>query len=148
MKRKLSSYAQAAQQIRKELKQKFPNIKFSVTSEDYSMGNSVNIKWVDGPTSEEVKEITDKYQYGHFNGMEDLYEYSNKREDIAQSKFVFTNRSMSKEVEEQIIKEHNEKFCESGQIKDINAYNDDAQCWNNNLVYRKFNKLSLTEGVA
>lgn len=30
-----------------------------------------------------------KYQYGHFNGMEDLYEITNIRKDIPQTKHLF-----------------------------------------------------------
>ena len=82
--------AKCAAEIRKVLKEK--NIKASVRSENYSMGDSVNV---------EIKEIIDpkiymaleeelaKYQYGHFNGMEDIYEYSNNVEGIPQTKFLF-----------------------------------------------------------
>ena len=138
----MSSQAQAAKEIRKELKENFKNTKFSVTSEGYAGGDSVNVYWTDGPTTEMVDNIIGKYQYGHFNGMEDIYEYSNKR-DIPQSKFVFANRTMSDETRDKIIKKHNEEFCEAGQIKDLNAWNEDARCWNNNLIYRKFNELNM-----
>lgn len=90
-----SSQAMAADAIRTELKQAFPGVKFSVTSEGYSMGDSVNIKWEDGPTTDQVEAITGKYQYGHFDGMTDMYEYSNDRSDIPQSKYVFENRYQS-----------------------------------------------------
>lgn len=96
--RKLSNQAQAAKLIRKELKAAFPDIKFRVTSEGYSMGDSVRVQWVNGPTCSQVKEISDKYQYGHFDGMTDCYEYSNNRKDLPQSKFVFTDREVTKEI--------------------------------------------------
>jgi len=98
--KQLSNQAQAAQAIREELKQSFPGIKFKVTSEGYSMGDHVNISWEDGPTTEQVKEHTGKYQFGHFNGMDDIYENSNSREDIPQSKYVFESRSMSEATKE------------------------------------------------
>jgi hypothetical protein len=98
--RELSQQAQAAKLIRKELKAAFPGIKFSVTSEGYSMGDNVNISWTNGPTCSQVKEISDKYQYGHFDGMTDCYEYSNNRNDLPQSKFVFTNREITKDIYE------------------------------------------------
>lgn len=90
-----STAANCAAAIREELKTSFAGVKFSVTSENFSMGNSVNIKWIDGPTEDEVKTITGKYQYGHFNGMEDIYEYSNSREDIPQTKYVTESRNLS-----------------------------------------------------
>jgi len=96
--KQLTGAAQAAAAIREELKTKFKGVKFSVTSENFSMGNSVNITWTDGPTEDEVQEITGKYQYGHFNGMEDIYEYSNRREDIPQAKYVSEHRKQSEET--------------------------------------------------
>jgi len=96
--KELSQQAQAAKLIRKELKVAFPDIKFRVTSKGYSMGDNVRIMWVNGPTREQVQEISDKYQYGHFDGMIDCYEYSNTRKDIPQTKFVFTEREVTKDI--------------------------------------------------
>ena len=69
-----TSAKQAAKNIRLELKRAFPGIKFSVTSQVYTGGDSVDIGWELGPTTKEVEAITGKYQEGHFNGMEDIYE--------------------------------------------------------------------------
>ncbi len=63
-----------AANIRIELKKAFPSIKFTVKSE-HRGSSSINIGWTDGPTTEQVKEITGKYSEGNFNGMEDIYEY-------------------------------------------------------------------------
>jgi hypothetical protein len=87
-----TTHARTAQEIRKILKKEFPTIKFKVTSESYSMGSSVRIEWTDGVTSEKVDELVKKFQYGHFDGMQDLYEYSNSRDDIPQVKYVQTER--------------------------------------------------------
>lgn len=95
---KKSSAANASAAIKAELKTVFPNVKFSVKSDNFSMGNSVHVSWTDGPTANQVQEITGKYQYGHFNGMEDIYEYSNNREDIPQAKYVSEHREISEEV--------------------------------------------------
>lgn len=130
--------ALCAQAIRKELKQAFPGIKFSVTSDNFSMGNSVDVSWTDGPTSEHVQQIVNKYQYGHFDGMTDSYEHSNSRTDIPQAKFIMTKREMSDATRDLLVKEHNEKFCETGQITDLKAFNKDADCWNDQLIYREF----------
>ena len=84
-----------AANIRIQLKRAFPGIKFSVTSEVFSGGDSINIKWAMGPTGREVEAITARYQEGHFNGMEDIYE--NNRENVwpelfGGAKYVCENR--------------------------------------------------------
>lgn len=96
----LSSHAAAAKAMKAELSTLFQGIKFSCKSESFSGGNSVNVDWHDGPTSEEVDKIIRKYQYGHFNGMEDIYEDTNRRNDIPQVKYVSTSRHESPETEE------------------------------------------------
>lgn len=65
----------SAENIRRELKRVFPGEKFSVKS-DYS---SVDIRWDNGPTTDEVEAVTKRHQMGSFNGMEDIYEYSADR---------------------------------------------------------------------
>jgi len=132
-----SNEANAAKSIKNELKMVFPGVKFSVTSDSFSMGNSVNISWTDGPTTEVVDKIVKKYQYGHFNGMEDIYEFSNMIKELPQAKFVMTNRHMSDETEEKIREEL--KIAK----EDMARYNESRQEWNNTLVYRKFIKMDL-----
>lgn len=100
---KKSSSANCAAAIREELKKEFEKVKFSVKSSNFSGGDSVSIEWTDGPTSEQVDGVVKKYQYGHFNGMDDIYEYSNSREDIPQSKYVHTNREISDEVKNIVL---------------------------------------------
>lgn len=99
-----SSQARAAACIRKELKAAFPETKFSVTSSSFSMGDSVDINWENGPTTEQVDKISKKYQYGHFDGMYDIYEYSNSRKDIPQSKYVMTQRRTSDDLRLKVVK--------------------------------------------
>lgn len=103
---KISHYALGAKNIRVELKRAFPGVKFSVTSEGYSGGCSIDINWTDGPTSKQVKEITDKYEEGHFDGMEDIYNYdhSNLWPGIfGGAKYVCENRHYSREFVEEIV---------------------------------------------
>ena len=102
--------AQCAQAIKKVLKVSFPTIKFSVTSKNYSGGDSVSINWIDGPTSKEVDQLVAKYQYGHFDGMTDSYEYSNSREEIPQARFIQVSRSYSEATKERIKNDLMGKF--------------------------------------
>jgi hypothetical protein len=98
--RELSSHAAAARAIRIELKKAFPGVKFSVRSSSFSMGDSVSIDWTDGPTTAAVDAITGKYQYGHFDGMIDMYENDNGRDDIPQAKYVQPSREYSASARE------------------------------------------------
>lgn len=62
----------AAANIRKELKEAFPGVKFRVRAEHFT---SVRIHWTDGPTEKQIEAVGNKYQTGHFDGMDDCYHY-------------------------------------------------------------------------
>ena len=102
--------AQCAAAIRKDLKQAFPGVKFSVTSSSFSGGNAVDVRYFDAVLVEGVRNIVDKYQYGTFNGMEDIYEYTNRRDDIPQVMYAMVHRRMSQEVKKAIATKLFEKF--------------------------------------
>lgn len=70
-----SGHALGASNIKRELAQAFPGIKFSVKSESYSGGNSIGVRWYDGPTTDEIEKIINKYQECDFDGMQDLKTY-------------------------------------------------------------------------
>lgn len=91
----MTTHAATAKAIRQELKSIFPTVKFSVISESFSMGNAVRIGWEDGATVDQVDSIVKKYQYGSFNGMQDLYEIDNNNDGIPQVKYVQTSRNFS-----------------------------------------------------
>jgi hypothetical protein len=90
----------AASNIRKELKASFPGIKFSVKTQRFSGGDSIDIYWTDGPTVAQVDEITAKYSGGRFDGMTDMYEYNTGEarqftSTYGSAKYVSTNRTLS-----------------------------------------------------
>jgi len=66
------SAADTAKIIRKILKAKFTGIKFSVRSESYSMGSSVRVCWLDGPTSKQVDQAVGVLAGSTFDGSIDL----------------------------------------------------------------------------
>ena len=74
--------AQVAAIVRAELKAKFPGVVFTVRSQTYSGGDSVNVGYVmeneSYPRQKEVESIVKKYQAGHFDGMTDSYDYTYK----------------------------------------------------------------------
>lgn len=104
-KRTLTGAALCAASIRTELKNNFPTYKFSVTSDNFSGGDSVHISWKDGPTTKQVDSIVNRYQYGHFNGMEDIYEYSNNIEGLPQAKYVSTHREINPDLKNRLLPE-------------------------------------------
>src|ERR1035437_8299859 len=90
-----TAVASCAKAVKAELTKIYPAIKFEVRSENFSMGNAVRINYTDGPTINEIVKTTNKYQYGHFNGMEDISENSLRRDDLLQANYVSVSRSMS-----------------------------------------------------
>lgn len=65
------SFKRALANMRILLKAAFPKVKFSVKQRYYG---SAEIRWTDGPTVPQVEAITAKFQGGHFDGMEDIYQ--------------------------------------------------------------------------
>ena len=99
MTKQISNHAAAAKMIRAELKKN--NIKATVRASSYSMGSSITVtikQDVLPATREAIESFSNKFQYGHFDGMQDLYEYSNSRDDLPQVKFVFVNCEYSEEL--------------------------------------------------
>lgn len=116
------SYITASKNIRRELKKSFPGIKFYVNSSGYSGGNSIDIKWTDGPTIKQVQGLTTKYEYGSFDGMTDSYNYDRRNfwvEIFGGTKYLNTSRSYSDDH----IKKALENFGEcDGKIYTVEDY--------------------------
>lgn len=87
----------AAKNIRIELKAAFPKVKFSVKSSRFSMGDSINVSWIDGPNSSQVDEIIGRYSGGRFDGMTDCYEYNKDvwLDAFGSGKYVHSRREFS-----------------------------------------------------
>ena len=60
---------ETAKAIKRVLGVLFPNTPFSVRSERYSGGYSINAYWTDGPTT--IKDVLNVFQTKHFDGMTD-----------------------------------------------------------------------------
>lgn len=56
--------ALAAENIRRELARAFPGVRFRVVVQRFADGESVNVRWTDGPSTAEVGAIAGKYQWG------------------------------------------------------------------------------------
>jgi hypothetical protein len=67
------------------------------------MGSSINVKIkqdVSPAALEKIRAFCSQYQYGHFDGSIDLYEYSNSRDDIPQVSYVFVEVDYSDEIKQ------------------------------------------------
>jgi len=102
--KQISSQARAAKNLRAELKNAFPCVKFSVKSSSFSMGNDITVGWEMGPTKAEVDAIADKYEYGRFDAMQDLsYSDCSAFGDavevvLGRAKYVSTSRKFGDDV--------------------------------------------------
>jgi hypothetical protein len=82
-------------QVNKLLKAKAKQLNLNVTghSKNFSMGCSVTIKVLNGSDEalNQLKEYSYQFEYGKFDGMTDMYEITNNRDDIPQTKYLFIN---------------------------------------------------------
>jgi hypothetical protein len=96
--RKLTPAAQVAKLLK--AKAKFLKLEVKASSKNFSGGDSVNIKVLKGSDKSfnELKEYSSQFEQGHFNGMNDIYEYSNSRDDIPQTKYLFINDDRATQI--------------------------------------------------
>lgn len=126
----MSTHADTAKAIRKELKKIFPLTKFSVTSKN----NSIDINWLDGPSTKQINGIVYKYQYGRFNLTEDMYDYTNVRDNIPQVKYLFLNREISEYIKQEMFEDLKKTHCGFESLSSIDENNEVLLkkwgCWN------------------
>lgn len=65
------SVTETAKLIRAALKRAFPGVRFSIRSERYAGGASVDVEWSGTPPRRQVMEIARSYQGKNFDGMID-----------------------------------------------------------------------------
>lgn len=70
--RRFISLTETAKLIRIALKRAFPGVKFSIRSNRYSGGSSIDVRWTDGPIVSGVRAVTGNYTGGGFDGSIDL----------------------------------------------------------------------------
>jgi hypothetical protein len=138
----MTEAALAAKAIRKVLKEKFPAIKFSVRSSNFSMGNSVDIPYKDGVPAEEIDKAVRKYQFGNFDPMTDSYDYSNCREDIPQAKYVHVQRNISPEVRERVKADIANDFGINNP-EDEREWQRVFRSWSDQVVWSRLSKMTI-----
>jgi len=95
----------AAFNIRVLLKGAFPGIKFSVRDRKCTHSRAVDISWIDGPTAEQVEQITNRFQSGDFDGSDDCYKYARTpwSETFGDAEYVSCHRSCSETLIQRAI---------------------------------------------
>jgi hypothetical protein len=144
--------AETAKEVRKALKAAFPGIKFSVRSNNYSGGASIDVKWFDGPTSKAVDKVANKFAGATFDGMIDLKSYHDSElngEPVRfGADFIFTKRALSVSFLTNIATQYCKRYHEEmPEIKtwdyDNSAHIDQHPCdyWHpSNQIMRKANE--------
>jgi hypothetical protein len=100
----LTGAAATAKLIKNILKKQYPTVKFSVRSDNFAGGNSVDVDWTDGIPAKELDSFLRQFEYGSFDGMTDSYNYDNHR-NHPQVKYVMPHRDISKDKEVLICKQ-------------------------------------------
>ena len=99
--------------MRQALKRTFSGVRFSVRSETYAGGASIDIFWTDGPTEKAVKALADEFAGADFDPSQDLKiprapelvpdpEYG-VREIHFGADFIFCARAVSDELASKIL---------------------------------------------
>lgn len=110
IKKEMSEHAKAAKEVRNLLKAS--NVSGTVKASSASMSTKLVITLTDcSPwTYDAVVKGTEKYQYGSFDGMTDMYNIDNSL-DIPQVKYLFVNCTFSNDLKQKaldlIAKEYN-----------------------------------------
>ena len=91
----------AAKNLRTQLRKAFPGVKFSVTTDRFSGGDSLRVSWVDGPAVDRVESLACQYKAGSFDGYSDCYEYARRpwTEAFGDAKYVTLSRNISPALE-------------------------------------------------
>jgi hypothetical protein len=66
----------AAKVLRVELGELFPDVPFSVRIEQYSGGESITVRWVDGPSTESVEALLPKYKRENWRYVHGAHHYT------------------------------------------------------------------------
>ena len=96
--------------IKRELKKAFPRTKFSVTTDNYSMGSSIHVDWEDGPTEDLVRKV----------GLHKLYENKYGRYFFYSRKYSQRALLLSRFAAAQIIDHEMEKHGPGWTLQKIN----------------------------
>ena len=111
----------------------------SITYDPYTMGDAVRVKAVNlgRGERERLETLLDSYQYGHFDGMQDMYIASNIDKNKRQAKYVTLTNEFCDSVKE-IIRNN---LARQGVSNDDEA-RAKCNCWLDQVIWRKLNDLT------
>ncbi len=90
------SLVDTAKIIREELKTYFPNTKFSVRSDRYAGGCSIDITWIDGDSLISVNEIVKKFEKTELKGISHKDKLLKFRVDYVNTQRTYSDDAFSK----------------------------------------------------
>jgi hypothetical protein len=99
--------AQVAKEVKRILKRAYPTTKFSVRTDRYAGGSSVDVYWTDGPRQEAVEKLIGHYHGSTFDALTDSTRRHDTVIETAQgprtihcgNDHIFTHRKVSRERE-------------------------------------------------
>jgi len=112
----VNSLVAAARNIRIEIARAFPSVRFSVRSSRYSGGDSIRVSWTDGPTTDQVDAIIQRYRAGTFDGMTDCYDYRSDHgwcDAFGDAKYIFAERDYSNALLDRVIARMYRYWCDA-----------------------------------
>ena len=129
--------AKVAQNVRAHLKREFPGVKFSVRSEVFSGGDSIRVKYADGPAYDDVARIVRRYQDSHADAESgDYWDYdpSDFNRVCGGAKYTHCEREMSEATEAALY---------------AGIPNDNREAWDRRAsIHRVFQDTTLPVGAV
>lgn len=135
--------ATTAALIKKILKKEYPHIKFSVCSDNFANGNSVDVSWTDGIPESKIDSFLRQFEQGTFDGMTDCYNYDNHA-DHPQAKYVHAQRHISESIRLQAEKD----LCELAGVEYTGSNMRLWDEWLSTQVWRRLSKMDLSKGYS
>jgi hypothetical protein len=107
--KKISEHAQVAKLLKKKAKELGINVTSS-RSKSFAGGDSVYLHFDSGSDNavSQLKDYSHQFKQGRFNGMEDIYEYSNNRDDVPQTKYLFLQDDRAEGILGQLLHHENQ----------------------------------------
>jgi hypothetical protein len=141
---KYISVVDTAKLVRAALKESFAGVKFSVTSDSYAGGASINIKYKDGPTESQVNAVINNFKGAYFDGMIDYkgscYANLNGEEVRFGADFIFVKRNYSVEFLTKMANEVAVKYAVEEAFEIVDSVYSGAYVKGCNQVYLQSNR--------
>ena len=141
---KYISVVDTAKLVRAALKESFAGVKFSVTSDSYAGGASINIKYTNGPTEAQVKSVICNFEGSYFDGMIDYkgscYANLNGEEVKFGADFIFVRRNYTVDFLSNVANEVAVKFAVEGEFEVVDSVYSGAYVKGCDQVYLQNNR--------